>query len=506
MRPGLGIKCLLLFCGALITSAYAEAEKTVIEAPQAFISNHTGQFNGQKITYQATAGETYLRDLQGEPKASIFSFAYTRDKAKAANRPVTFVWNGGPGSASVWLHMSGLGPAYAEVPSDATHPGLPPYLPKHSANSVLDVTDLVFIDPVGTGFSRALGKHDGKAFWGLKEDARSMAEFIRTWMTENNRWGSPIFILGESYGTTRAAYVANILQKDMKISINGLVFVSQALDYQGSSPYIPDNIISYVTYVPTMAAAALYHGKVNPAPKNKQAFLENARQFASNELLPGLFAGNRLKPEQRSHLAKRLAYFTGLSLDYVERADLRISARRFAKEILRAESKTVGLLDARYLGDERDDVDDRTKRDAASDNISAAFNSALQVYMRNSLNVNWERQYLSPADPNLNRNWRYRTSKEGTSWEPSYVNTAGQLSEALRINPQLDVLVASGYYDLVTPFFDAEYTLNRHAINAGQIWYTYYEGGHMMYVNSAAKTALFSDIRSFIEGHTPTNK
>ena len=255
-----------------------------------------------------------------------------------------------------------------------------------------------------------------------------------------------------------------------------------------------------------MAAAALYHGKVNPAPKNKQAFLENARQFASNELLPGLFAGNRLKPEQRSHLAKRLAYFTGLSLDYVERADLRISARRFAKEILRAESKTVGLLDARYLGDERDDVDDRTKRDAASDTISAAFNSALQVYMRNSLNVNWERQYLSPADPNLNRNWRYRTSKEGTSWEPSYVNTAGQLSEALRINPQLDVLVASGYYDLVTPFFDAEYTLNRHAINAGQIWYTYYEGGHMMYVNSAAKTALFSDIRSFIEGHTPTNK
>ena len=222
----------------------------------------------------------------------------------------------------------------------------------------MDVTDLVFIDPVGTGYSRAVGGYEGKAFWGLKEDAQSMAEFIRSWMTENNRWGSPIFILGESYGTTRAAYVANILQKNMKISINGLVFVSQALDYQGSSPYIPDNIISYVTYVPTMAAAALYHGKVAPAPDNKEAFIEAARQFATNELLPGLFAGNRLKPEQKRQLVERLAYFTGLSPQYVERADLRISARRFAKELLRDESKTVGLLDARYLGDERDDLDD----------------------------------------------------------------------------------------------------------------------------------------------------
>ena len=506
MRFGLGTKYWLLVISLLMTSAQAEDEKLPVEAPQAFITNHSGKFNGQKIAYRATAGETYLRDLKGEPKASIFSFAYTKQKAETAKRPVTFVWNGGPGSASVWLHMSGLGPAFAEVPSDASHPGLPPYLPKSSGNSIMDVTDLVFIDPVGTGYSRAVGGYEGKAFWGLKEDAQSMAEFIRSWMTENNRWGSPIFILGESYGTTRAAYVANILQKNMKISINGLVFVSQALDYQGSSPYIPDNIISYVTYVPTMAAAALYHGKVTPVPQNKQAFLEQARQFATNELLPGLFAGNRLKPEQKRQLVERLAYFTGLSPQYVERADLRISARRFAKELLRDESKTVGLLDARYLGDERDDLDDSTKRDAASDTISAAFNSALQVYLRNSLEVDWDRQYLSPADPDLRRYWRYRTSKDGSAWEPTYVTTAGQLSEALRINPQLDVLVASGYYDLVTPFFDAEYTLNRHAINAEQIWYTYYEGGHMMYVNSAAKVELFNDVRRFIEAHIPTNK
>ncbi|GGF78374.1 S10 family peptidase [Alteromonas lipolytica] len=500
------LKCLLVLV-AMALPVGAQATDTNAEAaPKRFITEHKGQFNGQKVSYNAVAGETFLRDLKGAPKASIFSFAYLKENAKPSQRPVTFVWNGGPGSASVWLHMSGLGPAYVSVPSDASHPGLPPYQPEASSASVMDVTDLVFIDPVGTGFSRALGEHEGKAFWGLKEDAQSMAEFIRTWMTENNRWGSPVFILGESYGTTRAAYVANILQKSMKINVNGLVFVSQALDYQGSSPYIPDNIISFVTYLPTMAATALYHHKVTPAEQNQTAFLAEARRFAMDELLPGLFAGNRLAPDQRTYLAERLAYFTGLNQDYIERADLRISARRFAKELLRNESKTVGLLDARYLGDERDDIADATKRDAASDSLAAAFNSALQVHMHNSLQVNWERQYLSPADPNLSRNWRYRTTKDGSSWEPSYVNTARELSEALRINPQLDVLVASGYYDLVTPFFDAEYTLNRHGINSEQIWYSYYEGGHMMYVNGEARIQLFNDIRSFIEGHTPTNK
>ncbi|MDC8829666.1 S10 family peptidase [Alteromonas gilva] len=488
----------LLAVGMSTQATGADGDGEVIQAPQQFVSEHKGQFNGQKINYDAIAGETYLRDIDGNPTASIFSFAYVKQRADATQRPVTFVWNGGPGSASVWLHMSGLGPSFVEVPSDATHPGLPPYTPKTSASSIMDVTDLVFIDPVGTGFSRAVGEHEGKEFWGLKEDAESMASFIRTWMTENNRWGSPIFILGESYGTTRAAYVANLLQKDMKINLNGLVFVSQALDYQGSSPYIADNLISYVTYVPTMAATALYHGKVQPQPASQAAFLQQAREFANNELLPGLFAGNQLAPATRTKLVKRLAYFTGLSEAYVEQADLRISARRFAKQLLRDSGETVGLLDARYVGDERDDTAEATKRDAASAAISAAFNSALQVYMRNQLNIDWTRPYLSPADPNLRRYWRYRTKKDGSAWEPAYVNTAGELSEALRINPALKVLVASGYYDLVTPFFDAEYTLNRHGIRSEQLAYTYYQGGHMMYVNSEAKTQLFSDIRQFI--------
>ncbi|NVK54307.1 MAG: serine carboxypeptidase [Alteromonadaceae bacterium] len=482
----------------------AKSNTGVIQAPQQFVSEHKGQFNGQKMNYDAIASETYLRDIDGEPTASIFSFAYIKQRTDTAKRPVTFVWNGGPGSASVWLHMSGLGPSFVEVPSDASHPGLPPYTPTTSTSSIMDVSDLVFIDPVGTGFSRAVGEHEGKEFWGLKEDAQSMAAFIRTWMTENNRWGSPIFILGESYGTTRAAYVANILQKEMNINLNGLIFVSQALDYQGSSPYIPDNLISYITYVPTMAATALYHGKVTPTPPEQAAFLQQARDFATNELLPGLFAGNQLAPAKRRHLVERLAYFTGLSEAYVEQANLRISARRFAKQLLRDSGETVGLLDARYIGDERDDTADSTKRDAASAAISAAFNSALQVYMRNQLNIDWTRPYLSPSDPNLRRHWRYRTKKDGSAWEPAYVNTAGELSEALRINPGLKVLVASGYYDLVTPFFDAEYTLNRHAIRSEQLSYTYYQGGHMMYVNSEAKNQLFGDIRQFINKQTVT--
>lgn len=474
--------------------------KVDIPDPTQFVSEHKGKFNGKSIAYTAIAGETYLRDIKDQPTASIFTFSYIKSKdRKSQPRPVTFIWNGGPGSASTWLHMGGYGPKRIVVPSDAQHAGSPPYDLIDAPETILDVTDLVFIDPVGTGFSRALGEHEGKEFWGLKEDAESMALFIKTWLTENNRWNSPRFLLGESYGTTRAALVAKILEADYKINLNGIIFVSQALDYQGSTPYIRDNMIAHVTYLPTMAATALYHGKIDPAPADQQAFLQKAREFATQQLLPALFQGNDLSQEDRSRISKELAYYTGLSPNYIEQANLRIQAFRFAKELLREQGLAVGLLDGRYTQDQIDDLASSVEGDAGSDAISAAYLAALMNHMRNNLNVTLQRQYLAPADPDLSSNWRYRTTPDGSSWEPAFVNTARDLSTALRINPGLKVFIASGYFDLVTPFFDAEYTLKRHDIDADRTEFAYYQGGHMMYVHEQSRLQLLKDTRRFIQ-------
>ena len=512
-RARLLVAPLLLAAAFASTAASARQEQPAeakeaepIPEPTVFVTEHTGRFNGEVVRYTATAGETYLRDEEGEPKASIFTFAYTKgpytkglEPGALSTRPVTFVWNGGPGSASLWLHMGTFGPRRVSVPSEAGHPGPPPYPIVDAPETILDVTDLVFVDPVGTGFSRALGKHEGKEFWGLREDAQSMAELIREWTTRNGRWNSPRFLLGESFGTTRAAAVAKLLESgDFMMSLNGVIFISQALDYTGSTPYVRDNLIAHVTYLPTMSAAAWYHGKLEPRPESLETFLAESRAFATDELLPALFKGNALDPKTRAHVRDRLAYFTGLSPQYVERANLRVQGFRFAKELLREEGLSIGLLDARYTTDEIDDLAADPDTDAASDAISSAFKAALMETMRTALGVDWDRAYLVPADEDLSKSWRWRPVPDGQSWEPMPVNTARDLAAALRINPKLRVLVASGYYDLVTPFFDAEYTLNRHDIRADRIDYRVYEGGHMMYVHEPSRTKLLEDVRAFI--------
>jgi len=501
-----GLLATCLLTGVPASADESEPEETSARKPvpdaRSFITSHSARFNGDSISYTATAGETYVKDADGNPKASIFTFAYTKDDADPGSRPVTFLWNGGPGSSSLWLHMGTFGPQRVSVPSDAEHAGLPPYPVISSDETILDVTDLVFVDPVGTGFSRALGDHENKEFWGLNEDAKSMAEFIQTWITENGRWNSPRFLLGESYGTTRGAVVAKMLEEDMMISLNGIVFVSQALDYQGSSPYVRDNIISHITYLPTMSAAAWYHGKINPRPESLETFLDESRAFATDELLPALFKGNTLEASERDRIRDRLAYFTGISPEYIERANLRVQGRRFAKELLREDGEAIGLLDARYKTDDIDDLDADPAGDAADSAILSAFKTALMTYMHDDLGVAWDRQYLAPAEEELSDNWRYRTTPDGKSFEPMFVNTAHELAETLRKNPGLKVMVASGYYDLVTPFFDAEYTLNRHDIKADQIEYRYYEGGHMMYVNDPSREQLMQDTRAFIKQQT----
>lgn len=499
--------CSILMISAVLTSGAlsqqdrkSPEEKTgsTIPEPNIFVTEHQGTFNGTKISYTATAGETFLPDKDGKPKAAIFTFAYLqKDVPDTRTRPVTFVWNGGPGSSSIWLHMGAMGPKRVIVPSDAIDDGAPPYTIEDNPETVLDVTDLVFVDPVGTGFSRAVSGHENKEFWGMRGDTDSVSEFIRVWLTRNKRWNSPKFLAGESFGTTRAAAVAAQLEQGRPtVSLNGLMMISQALDYTGSTP-AHDNLIAYVTYLPTMAATAWYHKKAG-SHTDLESFLDEARDFTVNEYASVLFQGSSLDMQTREHIAKRLEYFTGLSFEYIMRSDLRVLAPRFRKELLRDQGLSVGRSDARYIRDEVDDAADRPEGDASGSGFGAAYTAAIYSYLADDLNVEMDILYKTSGGRELSSNWSYRPVPEGSYWEPSYLNVTRNLSLAMRGNKNLKILISSGYYDFATPFFDAEYTFNRHGILADRLTWKYYEAGHMMYVHHPSAEQFLRDIREFI--------
>jgi carboxypeptidase C (cathepsin A) len=484
--------------GGVAGETAAPDSANLIPDPQEFVTRHSGVFNGVTVAYEARAGEAYLRDEDGEPKASVFSFAYTKvDPVHPTTRPVIFIWNGGPGSASLWLHMGTFGPRRVSVPSNAENVGAPPYELVDNPLTLLDICDLVFVDPVGTGYSRPLGGHEGGEFWGLNEDAESIADFIRLWLTENGRWNSPKFLAGESFGTVRAAAVAELLEVELGISLNGIVLISQALDYAGSTP-VDDNLISYITYLPTMAAVAAYHGKANPPEGDLEAFLDEARAFAADELAPALIKGSALPDDERAQIRDQLAYFTGLDPVYIERADLRVTAPRFRKELLREEGLSVGRSDGRYTRDDLDDTADRPDGDASSEGFKNAFVATLNQYLFDDLDVRMDRAYKPSAK--LWKEWNWRPVPADQPWEPRYVDVARRLSNALRANTHLKVLVASGYYDMATPFFDAEFTFRRHAILRERVEFTYYRAGHMMYVHAPSLEAFMADVRRFVLG------
>ncbi|MEZ4945699.1 MAG: peptidase S10 [Cyclobacteriaceae bacterium] len=498
MKTACTIVFILLAAFTLYGQDQKKEETKPIPEAKEFVTTHQGTFGGKAIKYKAVAGETYLKNNDGDPVASIWSVTYKLDGPENTNRPVTFVFNGGPGSASVWLHMGFFGPQITKVDSDASSDdGGAPYPLINNNHGMLDLTDLVFIDPVGTGYSRVIGKGKTEDYWGLMEDARSIAAFMREWVTKNKRWNSPKYIAGESFGTTRAAAVNYELEGDgQEMSLNGLILISQALDYQGSTS-AHDNIVSYVTYFPSMAATAWYHKKAGQG-KTLEVFVEEARKFALDEYVSALYKGTRLTAAEKSHIADRMVYFTGLSKKYIEQADVRLLMPRFRKELLRDQGITIGQLDGRYKGDEYDDVADRaTLGDPSSYNISGAYNAIINHYLSSQLKVEMDRPYLT-SNGELGSKWRWRDVPEGRYWEPSYVNVARKLGDSMRRNKDLKVLVASGYYDLICPFFDAEYTFARNGILKDQVTLTYYEAGHMMYVHEPDLVKLATDIRKFI--------
>ena len=436
---------------------------------------------------------------KGNPVASVWSVAYTQDAVTDfSKRPVTFIFNGGPGSASVWLHMGLFGPKVIKVDSDANNDdGAAPFNMVSNQQSLLDLTDLVFIDPVGTGYSIVLGEGKVEDYWGLTEDANSVAEFMRLWVTKNKRWFSPKYIAGESFGTTRAAGVTHALENGgQNMAINGLILISQALDYAGSTS-THDNITSYITYLPSMAATAWYHKKAGVG-KSLEEFVEECRTFTYDSYAPALYRGSLLSQEQRSDLAEKLAYFTGLDKGYILRSDLRILMHRFQKQLLADQGLAIGRLDGRFKGDEADDVSEGPNLgDPASYQIGAAYTAALNHYFASELNIEMDRPYLT-SNSNIGSKWRWRDVPDGRYWEPMPVNVSRKLGESMRRNTDLEVLLVCGYYDLITPFFDAEYTFSRNGIVPDRVKTTYYEGGHMMYTHEPDFIKLNSDIRTFL--------
>lgn len=467
---------------------------------RSFETRHSGHFHGVAVSYRCVAGETRLEDADGNPRAGIFSFSYLADTDAPAGRPVTFLFNGGPGSASLWLHMGAFGPRRIVVPSDATPAGAGPYTVIDNPLCCLDATDLVFIDPPGTGFSRMLGKAKPEEAWGVEADAELLAEFIKTWLGANRRWASPRFLCGESYGTTRAVAVAGKLQDRLSgVAFNGLALISAILDFH-TARFERGNPLADVCFMPTYATTALHHGLVSPRPRDRAAFLDEVRRFACEEYLPALFAGSRLDGDARERVLDKLSRYTGLSRTWLERTKLRIEPSRFRKELLRDRGLTIGRFDTRYTGTDYDEAGEMPDNDASSYAMDSAYVTAVNDYLTTRLGIDWNRPYTAFNRDALTKwDWHGPKKDDVARW-PGYVNLAPTLGRLLRENHSLRVLIANGMYDLATPFHAVETTIAGNGIDAERVRMTYYEAGHMMYLHEPSLDALIGDFRGMLAG------
>jgi carboxypeptidase C (cathepsin A) len=463
------------------------------------ITSHAIEIGGQSIKYTATAGTVVLRKEDGTATASIFYVAYTKDDvADIAHRPLTFAFNGGPGSSSVWLQMGALGPK--RVAMDAEGKALPP--PSKLVDneySILDLTDLVFIDPVSTGYSRAVPESTAATFHGFTGDVQSVGEFIRLYTTRHTRWASPKFLAGESYGTTRAAALSGYLQQTLGMDLNGIVLISSVLNF-GAISFDAGNDLPYVTFLPTYAATAWYHKKLakdlQAEPLEKVA--DEARRYAGGPYLAALFKGDTLTAEERAAVVKNVARLTGLSPRFVEESNLRISMQRFAKELLRDERRTVGRYDGRLEGADIDAAGATPEYDPSYSSVQGPFTAALNQYVRSELKFEDDIPYEILTD--RVRPWNYR------EFENRYVNVAETLRSAMTQNPALKVYVACGYYDMATPFFSAEYTLDHMLLEPSlrsHISLGYYEAGHMIYTHLKSLEKAKQDISKFMTASLP---
>jgi carboxypeptidase C (cathepsin A) len=466
---------------------------------QSSVTQHSIRIDGQTIAYKATAGTIILKDAKGDPTGSMFYVAYTKsDVDDLGRRPVAFFYNGGPGSSTIWLHMGAYGPKrVATVDAAPTPPA--PYKLVDNEDTLLGVTDEVFIDAMGTGFSHALGKAQNKDFWGVDQDVQAFAQFITAYITENNRWNSPKFLIGESYGTFRSAALGNYLQSRDNVDLNGIVLMSSVLDL-GTISFYPGEDLAYVLYVPSYAATACYH-KVMSCPSDLDGFLEQARQFAQTEYADALLKGSKLSEAERDSVAKKLSQFTGLSEDYILKADLRVSLPQFMEELQRAKGLTTGRLDSRFSGDSIDLLAEYASGDPQSAALSSAYTAAFNQYVREDLKFGQGMTYAVSANF-AGASWDWKHNQGRGFGFPGAPNVEPDLVQALVSNPHLYVEVENGIYDLATPFFETEYTMDHLDLPANlrsHIQLKYYDAGHMMYVSPSAHAKLKANVSAFIE-------
>jgi carboxypeptidase C (cathepsin A) len=463
-------------------------------------TRHTLTIDGQELHYTATTGRIVLRQevltdgkFDGlKPKAEVFLTAYTLDDADAADRPVTFAFNGGPGSSSIWLHLGLLGPRRV-VSGDAGALAPPPYSLVDNAETLLRHSDLVFIDPVSTGYSRAVEGEKPGEYHGFTRDLESVGEVIRLWTSRNGRWMSPKFLAGESYGTTRAAGLAAHLQERYGMYLNGVMLLSVVLEF-GTLDFTPGNDLPYTLFLPSYAAIAHYHGMV--PDRSLDEVLAEAERFAAGRYPNALAQGNRIPADYRAEVVTRLAELTGLSEDYIDRVNLRIEHGRFFVELLRSRRQVVGRLDGRFTGWDADAGGERQGNDPSFSAIIGPYSAALNHYVRVELDYHNDLPY-EILNFDAARNWSWK------EFEGQQITVAEKLAEAMRINPHLKVHVASGRYDGATPYFATENTLARLQIPAelvGNIETKYYAAGHMMYVHDESRVQQSADLAAFIQG------
>lgn len=444
--------------------------------------------DGKTLSYTAVIGNLLLRDEKCEPKASLSYISYTKEDSKLESRPITFCFNGGPGSSSVWLHLGVFGPKRI-VCTEEGGPKLP-YQLVENEYSLLDVSDLVFIDPVSTGFSRAIPADQAKQFHGVDEDIKSIAEFIRLYLTHTNRWESPKFIAGESYGTTRAVGLAQFLYDEFFIGTNGVILISSVLNFQ-SIDFKKGQDLAYVLFLPTYTATAWYYKKLET---NLQAnFLETieaSRVFAANEYLPALFKGNQLPAAERDHVAEKLSALTGLSLDYVKRSNLRIEWDAFCKELLHDKKQVIGRFDSRLRGGQLDSTARSCIYDPSMESVFSGFTSTFNHYLQS--NLQWKSGLSYNLLVNL-QSWNFGQDNQ-------YLDMSDKLHSLMTRNPHLQIFVGNGYYDLATPFFATEYTFHHIGEDASllrRVSMKYYDAGHMMYLYKPALIKLKKDLADF---------
>jgi carboxypeptidase C (cathepsin A) len=465
---------------------------------QASVTQHRLSLGGKTLDYAAAAGTLIVRDDDDKPIAAIGYIAYTRRAPKEAGaRPVTFAFNGGPGSSSLWLHMGVLGPKRVLV-SDPTPTPAAPYRTTDNEFSLLDVSDVVMIDPVGTGISHAVCDHKDEEFWGVDPDIDSVGRFIAQYVSDNNRWTSPKYLLGESYGTTRGAAIVNYLHARRSLTFNGLILISVATDIEAIFAALPGNDRPYAVYLPGYAAVAWYHHMVPSQPAALEPFLAEARQYAMGPYVAALLKGDALSEDERDAVAQKMHEYIGLPVEYLKAANLRVSENEFAHELLKARRLTVGRLDGRFVGPTSDLLAKETDYDPQSSAISAAYAAAFLDYYHGELRFGQGETYRT-TNFGIGEKWKW-THRTAQGEQP-IVNSGVDLADALIKDPNLRVLVLNGYYDLATPFSATEFVMMHLGVPrevGAHVQMRYYEAGHMMYVHPPSLAKMKRDLDAFI--------